>query len=52
MDKGEVIGIRGIMKCLKNKTGGGESSEIGYRLLFNGPLEFVPADDVKKKEGE
>ena len=47
VDQQKVIGFRGVMKCLKNKAGGAEGSEIGYRLLRAGPLEFVPAKDVR-----
>ncbi len=48
MDKGKMIGFCGIMKAIKNKCGGLEGAECGYRVKFNGPLEFVPAKDVRK----
>lgn len=50
VDKGKLVGITGLMKCLKNKSGGIEGSEMGYRIYFKGPIEFVPAKDVKVNE--
>ena len=49
-DKGEVVGIQGVMRCHKNKLGGIEYSTVGYRLNFAGKLEFVDAKDIKKEE--
>jgi hypothetical protein len=49
VDKAKTIGVKGVMKCLKNKTGGMEGAEIGYRIMFKGGVEFIPAKDVKKK---
>jgi RecA/RadA recombinase len=49
-DKGKTIGIKGILTCKKNKTGGSEGAEIGFRLMFKGPLEFVPVKDVKGED--
>jgi recombination protein RecA len=46
---GHQTGIQGIVTNKKNKVGGLESSEIGYRLLFDGPMKFVPAREVRKK---
>jgi recombination protein RecA len=51
-DGGKNVGIQGILKATKNKCGGEEGAEIGYRLL-KGVLEFVPAKDVAyKKDGD
>lgn len=47
-DKGKMVGFCGIMKSGKNKTGGEEGAEIGYRIQRTGPLEFVPAKEVRK----
>ncbi len=47
---GKMTGIVGVMKAIKNKAGGSENSEIGYRLHFAGPLEFVSAKEAKKNE--
>ena len=52
IDKGKVIGIKGAIVCKKNKTGGTEAAEIGYRLMYKGAIEFVPVSEVKKKEAE
>lgn len=46
-DKGVVVGIRGIMKAVKNKVGGLEGAEVGYKLMFNGPIEFLPAKRLR-----
>lgn len=45
---GQTIGIKGIMTCVKNKTGGEEASSVGYRLMFNGPIEFVSVKDLSE----
>ncbi len=50
MTKGKLSGITGVMKSIKNKTGGLENSECGYRLLFNGPIEFISAKTAKANE--
>lgn len=50
IDKGKIIGIKGVMKALKNKSGGEEGAEVGYKIMFRGPVQFVPAKEVKKKE--
>lgn len=50
-NKGETIGIRGVMTAKKNKTGGVEGADIGYKLIYNGKLSFVSASQVRK-EGE
>lgn len=44
--KGGIIGIQGILTNKKNKLGGVEQSKVGYRILFKGPVEFVPAKDI------
>ena len=44
---GKTIGFSGVMKCIKNKSGGDEGLEIGYRLYREGGLEFVEAKEVK-----
>ena len=46
VDKSKTIGIRGKLVCHKNKTGGEEGAEIGFRLYFKGGLEFVPVKDL------
>jgi RecA/RadA recombinase len=47
--KGKVVGIKGIMQNMKNKVGGYEGSAVGFRLMFDGPIEFMPVEDL---EGE
>ncbi len=44
--KGKIIGIQGIMSNKKNKLGGVEQSKVGYRIMFKGPVEFVPASKI------
>jgi RecA/RadA recombinase len=51
-DKGETVGIKGKLICIKNKTGGTEGAEIGFRLLFKGGLEFVPVKELSDGDNE
>lgn len=46
---GKTIGIKGTVRAVKNKTGGVEGAEYGFRLLYKGALEFVPVKDVKSE---
>lgn len=50
MNSGEQIGIKGVAKNIKNKIGGKENSEVGYKILFKGSSEFHPAAKMKKDE--
>ena len=50
MQDGKFVGIKGIMKATKNKVGGVEGESVGFRLLFKGAIEFVPASEVLRKE--
>ena len=43
---GEPIGIKGIMRNYKNKAGGVEGREIGYKIFFDGRSQFVKADRI------
>lgn len=49
-DKGRLTGITGVMKALKNKSGGIESMEVGYRIHFAGKIEFISAKTAKANE--
>lgn len=49
VDKGKTIGIQGVMKALKNKSGGLEGSEVGYKIMFDGKVLFVPAKQMRKE---
>jgi RecA/RadA recombinase len=52
VDKGRTVGIKGTIKAVKNKTGGNEGAEVGYRLWYYKPLvEFVDVKEVKKEYG-
>ena len=54
-DGGKVVGIQGVLTAYKNKTGGEQWAKVGYRLKYNGPVQFVPAKQVapeKKSEDE
>jgi RecA/RadA recombinase len=42
-DKGKVIGIQGEMTNRKNKVGGIERATVRYKILFDGPMEFMPS---------
>ncbi len=49
--KGKVVGIKGLIKNMKNKIGGVEQSQVGFKLYFDGPLEFVSAKEVENADG-
>ena len=42
----DIIGIKGLMKNHKNKAGGVEGREIGYKIFNDGRAEFVKADRI------
>jgi len=44
--KKNLIGIQGAIRALKNKSGGVEGSEVGYRLMMQGALEFLPVSKL------
>ena len=46
----KVIGIRGILRCEKNKVGGTEGSEIGYTMMYNGPVQFMSVKEVNSDD--
>lgn len=48
---GRQIGIRGTITNTKNKAGGLEGSQVGYKLYFDKPTVFLPAKEVEE-EGE
>ena len=50
IQSGKLLGITGIMKAVKNKQGGQEGKEIGYQIMFKGPLKFIPAAKAKVNE--
>lgn len=50
MRKGKQVGIQGIIKNHKNKAGGVERSQCGYKIIFNGPTEFFSADELVKED--
>lgn len=50
LEQGRQIGTQGIMRCTKNKVGGQEGAEIGYKLLFRGSLEFFPIKPSEESE--
>lgn len=53
VDQGRTVGIKGTIKARKNKTGGNEGAEVGFRLWYYKPLiEFVDAKEVKSKESD
>jgi RecA/RadA recombinase len=49
IDKGKTVGIRGKLVCVKNKTGGTEGAEIGFKLLFKGGLCFMPVKSLSEE---
>lgn len=52
MEGGEMVGVKGILQNLKNKAGGTERREIGYKIFFGGDSKFFPAKLLKKKKDE
>ena len=49
--RGGVIGVQGIMTNTKNKVGGVQGTKVGYKLMFNGPVQFLDAEDMKREDG-
>jgi len=39
--------IQGILRNVKNKVGGEEGAQIGYRIFKDGGIEFVPVSKIK-----
>jgi recombination protein RecA len=48
-DKGRTVGIKGKLVCVKNKTGGEEGAEIGFKLMFKGGLEFLTVKSLNEE---
>jgi RecA/RadA recombinase len=46
--KGVTVGMQGFITNYKNKSGSPERSRVGFKLMFDGPLEFLPAGDLEK----
>lgn len=46
--KGKTVGIQGIMTNYKNKSGTPEGEKVGFKLYFQGPFNFLPADELIK----
>lgn len=44
---GKIVGLKGAIVNMKNKVGGVEGSTIGYRMLFDGPVEFLPVKELE-----
>jgi recombination protein RecA len=49
MDRGQQIGIKSIIKNRKNKTGGIENKEVGYKMFFDGSYKICSVEDIKSK---
>jgi recombination protein RecA len=52
VQSGKTIGIRGVLKNTKNKVGGLEMSECGFKLFFNAPMSYIEIKALKKEAGE
>jgi RecA/RadA recombinase len=50
VQSGKLVGIKGVIRATKNKVGGIEGADCGFRLLYHGPIEFVPTAQVTKEE--
>ncbi len=42
----DIVGIKGLMKNHKNKAGGVEGREIGYKIFNDGRAQFVKAERI------
>jgi RecA/RadA recombinase len=49
-DHGKNIGIQGIIKNRKNKTGSPENGEVGFKYKYAGSLEFLKASKLEREE--
>jgi len=51
---GKIIGIKGLLYNLKNKTGQGsiEGEVCGYKLYYNGGAKFVPEKEIRPPKKE
>lgn len=45
-DSGKIVGVKGIMTNKKNKAGGVEGAEIGYKIYFDGHSQFVKKESI------
>jgi len=52
VEKGHVVGIKGILENKKNKAGGEEGAKVGFKIWFKKNIEFLPAKDVMQKDEE
>lgn len=48
MQGGRQVGIQGILRNTKNKAGGLEKLELGYKLYFSGSVKFLPSNKLEK----
>lgn len=47
---GKTVGMQGIIENNKNKSGSPEKSCVGFKLYWEGPIEFVEAKKLDKDE--
>lgn len=47
---GRIIGIKGIIRNVKNKAGGTERAEVGYKFYHSGKTAFVDVRKIKRKD--
>lgn len=50
LERGKMAGVKGVLVNHKNKAGGIEGWEIGFKIMFNGVSKFVTAADVREEE--
>ncbi len=50
IQKNKVLGIKGLIKNVKNKVGGAENSAVGFKLFFKAPIEFVSVKEIEETE--
>jgi recombination protein RecA len=49
MKGGKCIGVKGILKNIKNKTGGQEFGSCGYKIFYQGSSTFTSAERMQKE---
>jgi len=50
LQKGKVVGVKGILRNDKNKAGGIEGTEIGFKIYFDGKTSFLDATVLRGED--
>lgn len=49
LERGQMVGIKGILHNNKNKAGGVERYDCGFRIYFNGKAKFMHASEIREE---